>query len=213
MTPALGSLEEEELREAALPFSGRWVEIPAPRRLPPIVRQLLAAGLVVEAWQYVESQGALLVRDPELPGLLLALGDALMTEGRPTEGMLAFHRAAQVAPDSSQTHFTLGQALLFRGDARQAAEHLRKAAALDPEHAAARQQLAWILTTTRDQTLQDRPAALRWAEEAVRLTEERDAEMLDTLAIAHAGLRQFDKALEFERKALEVLGPQAAPGV
>jgi len=63
--------------------------------------------------------------------------------------------------------------------------------------------LAWIRATHPDPSYRDGREALRLAQEAVRLTGDGDANVLDTLAAAYAELGEFERAVEVETRALD----------
>ncbi len=61
--------------------------------------------------------------------------------------------------------------------------------------------LAWILATSRDPAVYEPRTALGLAKEGVALKGQEPLQ-LDTLAVAHAALGEFEQALELERRAL-----------
>jgi hypothetical protein len=72
---------------------------------------------------------------------------------------------------------------------------------LDPQHAGAHKQLAWLLATGPGR-LRDGKQAIEHATRACVLTKWKAPACIATLAAAHAEAEQFDRAIEFERKAL-----------
>jgi tetratricopeptide (TPR) repeat protein len=70
-------------------------------------------------------------------------------------------------------------------------------------------ELAWTYATSRDPRYRHSAKALEYAEKAVSLSEGKMPEILDTLAEAYFVNGDFDKAIETERKALE-LSPDTA---
>jgi Flp pilus assembly protein TadD len=137
-------------------------------------------------------------RNPRAEG---NLGAALVRAGRPADAVAPLETALQLAPDYAAARATLVAArravaagALSRGETRDALLHLRRAAALAPQDAAALNDLSWVLATCADDSLRDPAAALVTAERAARLTVPRDATILDTLAAAYAATGQFDAA-------------------
>jgi Zn-dependent protease with chaperone function len=74
--------------------------------------------------------------------------------------------------------------------------------AVDPERAAALNNLAWILVTAPERELRDEPRGLELARRAVAL--ERSAVFLDTLAEAHYANGQPEEALRVIEEAISV---------
>ena len=67
-----------------------------------------------------------------------------------------------------------------------------------------RNNLAWVLATTPKEKLRDGKRAVKLATKAAELTDYDQAYILSTLAAAHAETGDFDKAVEWMEKALEV---------
>jgi tetratricopeptide (TPR) repeat protein len=63
-------------------------------------------------------------------------------------------------------------------------------------------QRAWLRLTARDSALRDAPQALKDAKQACNLMLWKDADMIDTLAVAYAANGDFDSAVKYEEKAL-----------
>ena len=67
--------------------------------------------------------------------------------------------------------------------------------------------LAWILATTEDTKIQNPADAVKYAERACELTDYKQPEALDTLAVAYAAADRFDQAVETAQKAVELAVP------
>ena len=64
--------------------------------------------------------------------------------------------------------------------------------------------LAWVLATSPDEKLRDGERAIKLATQAAEQTEFKEAYILSTLASAYAETGDFDKAIEWIEKAIEV---------
>jgi tetratricopeptide (TPR) repeat protein len=73
---------------------------------------------------------------------------------------------------------------------------------LDPRYAAATADLARLLATSHDASLRDGKRALELAVHANELTGGKDPSVLEALAAAHAETGDFDRAIEYQKKAL-----------
>jgi tetratricopeptide (TPR) repeat protein len=73
-----------------------------------------------------------------------------------------------------------------------------------PDDAHAMNNMAYHLATSADPSIRDNRRAILFATEACRLSEWKNHDFLDTLATVYAEAGQFDKAIEWETKALEI---------
>ena len=71
--------------------------------------------------------------DPNFAEALAKLGSSYARVGKLSESRTAFFRAYRLAPDSGRVRYALGKFLVSQGQLREAAEHLRSAADLDPD--------------------------------------------------------------------------------
>jgi serine/threonine protein kinase/DNA-binding beta-propeller fold protein YncE len=81
-----------------------------------------------------------------------------------------------------------------------------------PENAALKSELAWELSTQPSADSRLARFALELATDACRLTDFRDANFVDTLAAAYARDGNFEQAIVYQRKAMELAGPKEIPG-
>ena len=64
--------------------------------------------------------------------------------------------------------------------------------------------LAWLLATCPNPDLRDGQRAMQLAQRACELTEWKEHNLLDTLAAAYAQLGEFDRAIDYQTKAIEL---------
>ena len=83
----------------------------------------------------------------------------------------------------------------------------------DPRHAGTFNQLAWVWSTCPDPDVRNGQRARECATRACELTEWGEAGFLDTLAAACAECGEFDDAVKWQEKAIELVGddPERPP--
>lgn len=101
----------------------------------------------------------------------------------------------------------LGYARFFKGDFDGALTDFNETLKIDPSHAGAQIDLALLMGTCPDEKLRDGKHAVEYATKACKKVNWKGANWLDILAAAYAESGDFDKAVEWQQKAIE----QAAP--
>jgi tetratricopeptide (TPR) repeat protein len=97
-----------------------------------------------------------------------------------------------------------GDAFLNIGEHEKAVADFAEAIKLEPEDSALLNNYAWVLATSPDDDLRDKELSLKLAEKACELTEHGRPHILSTLGAAYADRGEFDKAIEWLKKALEI---------
>jgi cellulose synthase operon protein C len=132
------------------------------------------------------------------------LHSALTSAGRHADAERVALEWQKDNPQDSVFLYYLGDVALAQNNFPQAETRYRAVMAVQPNHALAMNNVAWLLVK------QGKPGALPLAERAVSLLADRPA-LLDTLALALEADKQLPKAIEVQRRAI-ALGPNE-PGL
>lgn len=137
----------------------------------------------------------------EVAGAHLNYCRALLSADRAAEAIAACRRATQLEP-SAMAHRTLGRLLIDAGQVRDAAVQYERALAVEPDHVATLDSLAWILAAGAEPAERDPVRAVELAERASRLTGGRSAIVHSTLAAAYAAAGRADDAMRAARNGI-----------
>jgi len=98
--------------------------------------------------------------------------------------------------------FDRGLAYWEIGRHQQARADFQQAISINPKNDAAYNGLAWAMSTSPQAEVRDGKTALEMATRACELTDWNNPYHLSTLAAAYAETGQFQRAIEFHRKAM-----------
>jgi hypothetical protein len=135
------------------------------------------------------------------------LGIALLRQGRVTQAINHFRRAAQLAEregSSALAYANLGQTLIKSGAPHSGCSYLEKAVVAEKVRGGAAFALAWRLATHPDPTVANPSRALELVKDATSIDDKPTVGELDTLAAAYAANNQFALAIETANKALNL---------
>ena len=158
-------------------------------------RVLLRSGQTAQAEQAFQQA---LASDPAFAPSLEALGTLQRSNGDLDGALETFAQAAAADKTSAEPLYLAAQTRLMQGNQQAAVELLEDALERDLTHAAANNDLAWILASSTEQLDQ----ALELAKQAVRF--QAGAETLDTLGYVYLQRGQISQANETLGKALDI---------
>lgn len=98
----------------------------------------------------------------------------------------------------------LGTFYIEKGMLEDAINQFKQAIEMSPTYAKAYNNLAWIYATSQNSIFRNGDKAIALAIKACELTKFENASLLDTLAAAYAEAGYFDKAIEYQNRAINL---------
>jgi len=131
-------------------------------------------------------------------------GAAYENKGDYVRAVRDFDKAIELKPGLTLAYNNMAIALVRRGKAEYAIRHYRKALHFNGEWVVGLNNLAWILATNENAGLRNGPEAVRLAERACKLTDNKVSGALDTLAAAYAETGRFAEAVKTAEEAVRL---------
>ena len=113
-----------------------------------------------------------------------------------------------INPNDGEAHTALGNALLQKGQLREAIVHYQAALEIEPLSVLPLNNLAWVLSTSDDTEFRNGSRAVELAERAVQLSQGQNPRFIRTLAAAYAADGRFSDASEAAERALSLAREQ-----
>ena len=162
------------------------------------------------------SQWDLLVKlNPQTPNFYNYRGWEHEKAGKLDKSIADYTRAIEVSDNNPFCYVNRAAAFKRQGNAASATSDLDRIEELNSDNAAILNNIAWLLATHPQDDVRDAAHAVRFAVRACELTNWETYQMLGTLAAAYAESGDFDKAIEYQEKAIaliprKVKDPQAS---
>ncbi len=172
----------------------------------PIAMRLKAMVLIREGrlGEAVRELRRLRGRGVDNPLVLLQLGLLELAAGRPRAAIEQLSRFLESEPENGVALSARADAYLSIGKHAEAIADFEKAVELAPDNATVLNNFAWVLATSPDEHLRDGKRALPLAQKACELTEFKAAYAVSTLAACYAELGDFESAIRWAEKAVEL---------
>lgn len=136
------------------------------------------------------------------------LGNALLQSGDLPKAIESYHRALAADPKHQDANVGLGMTYTRLGQIDAAAGCYKQVLAENPQHLPAINNLAWLLATSRQDSIRNGTQALALAEYALQLPGGSKPHLLHTLAAAWAETGQYDKAGQVALQAATMANAQ-----
>lgn len=146
----------------------------------------------------------LILKNPKDSATLLQLAMYQSAKKNSPKAIETYRTLLKLAPDSWQAMRGLADVLLNVGKQAEALELYEKAFKLEPKDDGVLNNLAWLLCTSPDEKIRNGKRAVELATEACKVTEYRIPHILSTLAAAYAEIGDFDNAVKWISKGLEI---------
>lgn len=138
---------------------------------------------------------------------LMEIADAYFAKKQYPEEIATLTRSLELDPDNINAYASRAYAYMALGQYQPALDDYRSALKQAPEDSDASNDLSWFLSTCPQANLRDGKRALALASHACKLTGWVEAQYIDTLAAAYAELGNFDVAVVWEQRAIDLAGP------
>jgi tetratricopeptide (TPR) repeat protein len=114
-----------------------------------------------------------------------------------------YNQALKLSPNYAGAYFTRGRAWDEKKDYAKALRDYNEAMRLDPKFVPTLGKAAWLLATCPDAKIRNAKRAVELAKKATDLVK-GEADLLDTLAAAHASAGNFTEAIRWVERAIEI---------
>jgi tetratricopeptide (TPR) repeat protein len=141
---------------------------------------------------------------PNNSQLLSQLGLFYLAAKQPRKAVEKCKAALEKDPENFIALRTRADALLGIGKHAEAIADYEQAIKLRPRDESVLNNLAWVLATSPEDAVRDGKRSIEVATQACRVSDYRKAHILSTLAAAYAENGQWDKAVEWSKKAVEL---------
>jgi tetratricopeptide (TPR) repeat protein len=196
-------LQEMNQNEKALADVDRALKLQPGLDIARRLRAAVLAGAGNFGEAIAEMEG-LLKSHPDDEENQLQLAMLYIADERPAKAAAIYSKLLATKPGSFAALRGRGDAFLGLGKHAEAIADYEKAYKLRPKDSGLLNNFAWVLATSPFDPLRNGKRARELAEEACKLTDHKQGHILSTLAAAYAELGDFDSAMKWSQKAIEI---------
>ena len=146
----------------------------------------------------------LLRRDPKNVEIRLQLASVYSVAGQPRQAIEMFSEILNEDRGQLEALRGRGDAYLSIGAHAEAVADYDRALQIDPKESGVLNNLAWVLATSPKDDVRDGARAIAFATRACEVTQYKAPHILSTLAAGYAESGDFDTAIEWSTKAVEM---------
>jgi len=152
---------------------------------------------------------ALIKMDEQNVEAISSRGFTHYLKGDSKQAVEDFTRVIELNPQSALAYNNRGYNRQVIGQYEKALADFNKAIELDPDYALAYQNKAWLLATCPDADIRDGKRAIAAAKKAGELRDWKAITDIKSLAAAYAEVGEFDKAVQWQKKAVDMAEGEA----
>lgn len=141
---------------------------------------------------------------PDNPEVLLQIAMLYQTGKRPQKAVAVYDTLLETDPGNVSAYRGRADAELSLGKQDDAIADYEKALTFDAKDSGVLNNLAWVLCTSPEDNLRNGKRAIELAKQACEVTGYKQAHILSTLAAAYAETGDFDTAIEWSKKSVEL---------
>jgi tetratricopeptide (TPR) repeat protein len=157
---------------------------------------------------YSEFKRALEI-DARHPDVYAGIASMYLMQGKTDKAKKVLDQAVEIDPLCADSHGNRAVVLVSLGQYDKAIDDLDEVVKVAPNSVRALRERAWILATCPDAKVRNGEQAVSSATRACELTDWKDPHSLSTLAAAHSESGQFEEAVKWQQKAIELLADKS----
>lgn len=146
--------------------------------------------------------------DPKYADAYYGRGNTWGRKSEYDKAIADFNKAIWLNPKDAEAFFSRGVAWKRNGELSKTIADYKEAIRLNPKYAEAYNNLAWIQATSPNATFRDGTTAVENATRACELNQWKNANDLDTLAVAYSAAGKYAMAVKWGSKALDIAPPE-----